>query len=780
MKMTFSKTMRVILITVIVGFGALVATPPQVEGSAPAGPTCMGPICKNNTTGYEMYICTGCPQGWTQVFHRSSRREKQQLLHAYAAQSKPSSPAATAQPPTGSTLRSTSAIGLSVFILVAGLLMLIKLIRFFLARLRRPLYQPNRYPETPLVKKWTVVATSLIGVALVIGSSVSPGASSTKLSGHPRAVPAVAAAALSPLAGNFTSAIKIGGTGTTQIGGTAIDASGNLYVTGGFTGNIVFNTSPQTTLTSTQDDDLFVAKYDAGGHPLWARVANGATGLPASLSLDGGLAIALDNQGNSYVGGGFVKTLAFKDAGNNTLATLNSAGSMLNFEAFVAKYSANGTLLWAVGGMSGAPQDSGDLNAGINSIIAIAVDGTGNPYVTGSLTGNKFLGTPVTGTEVSELVVSRLNPATGAPVWISVAGGSRNDEALGMGIDAAANLYVIGDMGFTTTFPTQPPTTLTDTHGFVNSFVAKYNKNGQCLWVKAIGGEEFISGTHVAVNATGQIYVTGEFDGSVTFGSTILDEHEGGAHEDGLGGFIAKLDSDGQTWLWAREFDALGESVTLDAAGNPYLTGTFFEQAMFGSENVPTSQVLSSMAEEDQFVAKYDAAGNFKFAKALPGTGEGSENIIDSELVQVTVVPVQLAYNRATGSMNVSGDFSGSLTLDNLMLNSGADRHGFIAALDPPYDVCIQDDNKRDTMRINTTTGEYQFKKCSTGPSLAGVGTVTRRGSSITLQVTTNDRRVTVTIDGASGKATAAVQLTSTGTFSITDRNIANNTCACS
>lgn len=336
------------------------------------------------------------------------------------------------------------------------------------------------------MKKWSLAAASLvalIGVALVIGSSAGSYAVSPKLPAVRAAVPAAAAAPPNPLAGNFTSAIEIGGAGTTQIGGTAIDASGNLYVTGGFVGNIVFNTALQTTLTSTQDDDFFVAKYDSGGHPVWARAANGPTGLPAGLSLDGGLAIAVDSQGNSFVGGGFVKTLAFKNASNNTVATLNSAGGMLNFEAFVAKYSADGTLLWAVGGMSGAAQDAGDLNNGLNGIDAIVLDGAGNPYVGGSVAGTNFLGTPVSAsdTSVSQMLLSRLNPANGAPVWVSVTGGTRNDEVTGLAIDGSADLYVMGDIASTTTFPTQPPITLTDNGHFVNSFVAKYNKKGHCL-----------------------------------------------------------------------------------------------------------------------------------------------------------------------------------------------------------------------------------------------------------------------------------------------------------
>ena len=97
----------------------------------------------------------------------------------------------------------------------------------------------------------------------------------------------------------------------------------------------------------------------------------------------------------------------------------------------------------------------------------------------------------------------------------------------------------------------------------------------------------------------------------------------------------------------------------------------------------------------------------------------------------------------------------------------------------PLYDLCVQDDGSGSQLQVNTTTGEYQFTNCG-GLTIGGTGTVTKRGSTITLQHTSGDRRVTATIDTASGKATATLQLFAQGrTFSITDRNINNNTCAC-
>jgi hypothetical protein len=94
-------------------------------------------------------------------------------------------------------------------------------------------------------------------------------------------------------------------------------------------------------------------------------------------------------------------------------------------------------------------------------------------------------------------------------------------------------------------------------------------------------------------------------------------------------------------------------------------------------------------------------------------------------------------------------------------------------------DLCIQDDSSGNLLQINTTTGEYQFTNCG-GLIVGGTGTLTRRGSQITLQHNAADRRVIATIDTSTNKATASLQLFAQGrTFSISDRNITNNTCAC-
>jgi hypothetical protein len=96
------------------------------------------------------------------------------------------------------------------------------------------------------------------------------------------------------------------------------------------------------------------------------------------------------------------------------------------------------------------------------------------------------------------------------------------------------------------------------------------------------------------------------------------------------------------------------------------------------------------------------------------------------------------------------------------------------------FDVCIQDDSARGTLQINSTTGEYQFTSCDSGGfTISGTGTVTTRGSTITLQHFAADRRLVAQID-KTVKGNASVQFFPQGrTFTIIDRDVTNNTCAC-
>lgn len=97
----------------------------------------------------------------------------------------------------------------------------------------------------------------------------------------------------------------------------------------------------------------------------------------------------------------------------------------------------------------------------------------------------------------------------------------------------------------------------------------------------------------------------------------------------------------------------------------------------------------------------------------------------------------------------------------------------------PSFDIYIQDDGSGKILQFNSVTGEYQFSNCS-GLTIGGTGSLTHVGSTTTLQHNTSDRRVLARIDTSVKRATASIQLLSLRTtFTIINRNTANNTCAC-
>jgi hypothetical protein len=598
-----------------------------------------------------------------------------------------------------SAVRQTSATVLSILILLSGLAALVLCIR----KIFRQLYGlPTRRHRRVRFNSFHLRPAGIACLIALLG--LVPGVWLSTLNTSASPVPPVRL----PVAGlsetqqsnicipGFSSALQIGGTGGTQIGGTAIDTQGNIYVTGGFTQSLTFNTLPQpTTLTSTQDFDFFIAKFDPMGKPVWARQANGATELPPFFAVDGGLTIAVDAQGNTYVGGGFVKSLAFKNASGNTVATLSDDSDAdsdeINFEVFVAKYNAGGTLVWARGGHSGAmddPDAEEDLDAGINGITEIVIDAAGNPYVAGIFSGDNFLGEEITGEGGRDIVLSRLNPVNGDPVWISTPGSVSTDGVSGLAIDAAANLYIIGEIGATITFPTLPtPTTFVIDDEFGDSFVAKYNQNGQALWAKQIGGNQPIEGTHIAVNSSGQLYLTGAFEGEADFDSIPVNDPSNGS---GSSGFLAKYTTEGNA-LWVRSFghfttenpegDVLGYRVAVDGEGNPYVSGIFEGEATFGYESPGMGQTLISNDLNDQFITHYDAAGNFKWVKQPSGSSSESANPLGYEGMGMEILPMRLVYNTSAKAIMLTGDFLGTLTLDNITLNSGGQRDAFAASI---------------------------------------------------------------------------------------------------
>ena len=358
-------------------------------------------------------------------------------------------------------------------------------------------------------------------------------------------------------------ATKAGGTTYDEGYGIAVDTSGNSYVTGFFEGTATFGS---ITLTSSgYSRDIFIAKLDSSGNWLWARKAGGTY-------WDYGYGIAVDVSGNNYVMG------CFKNMATFGSATLTSYG---DWDIFIAKLDSNGNWLW-VTKAGGTGDDWG---------YGIAVDSSGNNYVTGWFGGSATFGSTIlTSNGGADIFVAKLD-SSGNWLWAKNAGGIDCDEGQSIAVDANGNSYVTGYFSDSATFGS---TTLTSSGG-ADIFVAKLDSSGNWLWAKNAGGTDYDCGNSIAVDASGNIYVTGGFEGTATFGSTTLTSNGDSDI------FIAKLDSSGN-WLGATKTGGtdtvVSYGIAVDASGNNYVTGFFYRTATFG----PTT--LTSSGSADIFVAK--------------------------------------------------------------------------------------------------------------------------------------------------------------------------------
>lgn len=372
---------------------------------------------------------------------------------------------------------------------------------------------------------------------------------------------------------------RFGGTGYDYGFATAVDDSGNVFITGSFAGTVNFGGG---NLVSAGLLDVFLAKYNSAGVYQWSRRFGGTQG-------DDGQAIAVDASGNVFVAGSFQGTANF--GGSN----LVSAGT---YDIFVAKYSGNGVHQWS----HGYGTTNGEFAYGV------AADPSGNVFVTGYFTGTLDLGSGgLTSNGSNDVFVAKYD-ASGAPLWSNHYGSVNEDEGYSVASDASGNVVVTGRVGQAVDFGGG---SLTYGGGFYDAFVAKFDGSGVHQWSKDLGSTGTDIGNWVTTDGAGNVVVTGHFAGTVNFGGGGLSS----AGSDDI--FVARYDAAG-THQWSRRFGGTlsdaGNSVAVDDAGNVVVTGSFQGTVDFGGGNVV------SHGSDDVFVAKLTAAGKPWWSRGAGGT----------------------------------------------------------------------------------------------------------------------------------------------------------------
>ena len=407
--------------------------------------------------------------------------------------------------------------------------------------------------------------------------------------------------------------------------GITTDSAGNLYVVGAFQGTTTFGT---ISLTCSGGSDIFVAKLDSEGNWLWA-VRAGGTGD------DNCWGISRDSAGNIFVSGQFTNTASF-----GTIS-ITSAGSE---DFYVAKLDANGNWLWVThaGG------------TGLDRTFIAALDSYGNICIVGLFVNTVTFGTTsLTSAGGYDIYVAKLD-SEGNWLWAKRAGGITNDEGYGLALDNAANVYISGYFTSTADFGALS----LSSNGSGDMFVAKLDSNSNWLWVTSAGGtgQDFVG--NMAVDSAANVYISGTFRNTVTFGLTSLISYGG---EDIC---AAKLDTNGN-WLWATSAGGtgsdLGYCIAVDDNANTYVGGYFNSSpAAFGD------WALTTGGNYDIYAAKLNPGGHWEYAYQAGGTG------------------IDYCFNITAdnaGNVYLTGNFRNTATFGTITLTSGGEGDIFVAKL---------------------------------------------------------------------------------------------------
>lgn len=345
----------------------------------------------------------------------------------------------------------------------------------------------------------------------------------------------------------------------------AVDASGNSYIAGAFSGTVNFNprgTTPRT-LTASDNSALFIAKYSPDGQNLWAVMADAHL---TDVFTEGYATLDIAPNGELVLAGNFRQTLGL----TGSSVTLTSRGQT---DIFLARLNTEtGAFLWAkhIGGVAADVVSPGALRVDANNNIFFTgrISGTCNfnPDGTTNVSGGNLYLASYSGTGTMRFAFAMTSPTAGS-------GGHR------VGFDKLGNVLVAGWMRGVTDFDPSAATAALTSLGTQDVFVAKYTNNGRYVWARGLGAtgntqNDICAG--LAVDHDDNFYLTGQIYGR----TTDFDPSEREVILTGSGQndcFVAKYDKDGNLW---RETitgvkDALGSrsNAGLSLSPNPLVSG---------------------------------------------------------------------------------------------------------------------------------------------------------------------------------------------------------------
>jgi hypothetical protein len=471
--------------------------------------------------------------------------------------------------------------------------------------------------------------------------------------------------ALGTLSIGLVYSTYLGGSGNEDYfgqAGIAVDESDNAYVTGTTNSSDFPTLDPYQATFQGGSRDVFVTKLSSSGNSLIYSTYLGGGGD------DLGEGIAVDDSGDAYVTGG---------TNSSDFPTLNPFQTYNNGGVFVTKLSSSGNSLIYSTYLDGGNDDYGE---------AIAVDGSGNAYVTGWTESSDFPTlNPYQPTAQGSIdaFVTKLSSSGSSLIYSAYLGGEDIDWGRGIAVDSGGNAYVTGWTG-STNFPTLNP--YQTYQCCFDAFVTKLSSEGSSLiYSTYLGGSNTDEGFGIAVDGSGNAYVTG-----YTVSRTFPTRHAyQSTYQGGQDAFVAKLSSSGDSLIYSTFLgggDAEeGRGIADDGSGNAYVTG------WTTSSDFPTLSSYQSTYQGggvnygDAFVTKLSSSGasliystylgggnnDAGYGMAVDGSGNayvtgwtGSTNFPTLNPYQTYQGGIDLFVTKLSASEYLCGDANGDATVN--------------------------------------------------------------------------------------------------------------------
>ena len=409
--------------------------------------------------------------------------------------------------------------------------------------------------------------------------------------------------------------LSVGGDGSDWLEDAAVDADGNVYAAGHFSGEVDLNGNgiiDPASEVSQGGTDLYLSKHSPSGDLLWSRTWElnssidnfprgiDVTGSTVHVTSNGGEMWKLDTAGNTlanhsgffdprsvvvdaetnvYMSGFFSGTIQTNNTASGQPISLTSAG---DWDVVVAKFNEGGKVVWA--------QRAG--GQGFDWASTITLDNAGHAYLAGEFAGTADFGddvleaaaeevkkkgkNPTTPTLWSDAFVSKIEANNGTFVWTTQAGGVRDEEVRGVAVGGNGEIYFTGSFGSTAAaFGSETITKSDDT--IRAGFVAKLDGDGTHVWARSFEGDQYEneSGDAIATDSAGNVLVVGTGGGNVGFGQFQLPELAVQKSN-----FLTMLASDG-SYLTAFHAStvvdnrAFPRGLVVDHEDNAYVPGRF-------------------------------------------------------------------------------------------------------------------------------------------------------------------------------------------------------------